>query len=270
MIFSNNDRLVSQEGFLYTRPMIVAQAKHNMEKPIKKPIEKSYAIGYHYLDGHDSDSGISDADYENLSKLRPVNPIYETKKARKILGPVWREDFSNILKWGVKVKEDYLPKTYYVAGSERALPDFQKMWGAALVSEKFKSLVEIFEPNIHQFAPVDLVWKDQNNKPVDGNWYFFIVGQNIDSVNEKLSELPPRKKVVSPRYGFEVTQGWKIRSNGGQPARIVLDKDKLAHAHIWRDGYLQGQMRASDQFKEAAISAGISGIDFGVDALEVA
>ncbi len=112
------------------------------------------------------------------------------------------------------------------------------MPGLNAVGERFKTLVESFEPGVHQFFPLELFRKD--GTPVDEPYYIFNCTVSFDSILLKHSEAKwvnldkpeeyPRLEIVSMQ-------------------KQVLSKQAIEGHHIW--SHLRQRMRGlfvSDAF----------------------
>ena len=135
------------------------------------------------------------------------------------------------------------------------------MYGMALVSSQFRDVVENIEPNVHQFAPVSII--ETGNTEASGDYFWFIVGQNIDSVNSDKSTLPERKELYAKTLDLTYTTSWVRPRPLPDDYRLCFDRRKLNGAHIWVDGYLTPERaRCSDVFKALCLEANITGIMF--------
>lgn len=221
----------------------------------KNEITGVYIVGCHSLDKLSYQSGVSDKDYANLKNIRPVEIVHD--------GPRTNPRGEKALSWGVPVLEDFIPKEYFVKGPKRPIADFAQCYEMALVSERFKAVVEALEPGVHQFFPVQLYWRGK--KPVEGQYYWFVVCNALDSVNEEHSPMPPREVIYSPRYEKDITFFWETDDSAGRSCDPVFDKVKIGGCQIWVDKYLVSGPRAyaTNLFKEACEAENITGLSLG-------
>jgi len=213
------------------------------------------------IDSLDYESGISDAAYKNLGKVLPVDERLQTPEGINLIGPIWKQDtrFTYVFNWGVPIEEEFMPNEYFLKGPVRPIADYRHMWNSALVSDKFRIIVEKFEPGVHQFFPAQVFWR--RNNPIAEKFYFFNVCNNLDSVHSGKSELPPRETIFAPAYDMEVSKPWKVRR--GIKNKIVFDRKKISGCHLWRDGYLLSRgLNCTDEFMNACLEAQILGIKF--------
>lgn len=220
-------------------------------------ITSVYIIGSHNIDDVDYESGISDEAYKNLKHIRPIDNILLTNEGRTKLGPRWNPDFRNVLEWGVPIEGEHMPKEYFFKGPVRQIADFNNMWGSALVSQKFKDVVEALEPGIHQFFPVKAYWPGK--KPVEDKFYWFHICTALDSVSEEASNLDARKVIYSPVYEKEVTRGWRNYNN----ENLVFSASDIEGLHLWQDRFLVIGPWGSGAFKNACEVNDITGISLG-------
>lgn len=222
---------------------------------------KVFTVFTERYDEIDYGSGITDAARKKLSDIRPLNAKYKSPSALKSMGPKWRPDARGtlVLGWGVKIKTEGLPRKYFRKGPKRPIPDHQQMYGMSLVSSKFRSLVEKLEPSVHQFVPVTII--EEDNIEASDNYYWFIVGQHIDSVNGNESTLPSRKKLYAKSVNVEYSSAWILPNPLPENFKLVFDRHKIGPAHIWMDSYLlQEKARCSNVFMTACLDANLSGI----------
>jgi len=223
-------------------------------------VREVYGVGHVTIDDYAYYHTLSTEDQANLEKICVIDssPDY--------IGAYYRPDGSDGLEWGMLVKADFIPKRVKKNGPKREVPDFVKCFGMAIVSEKFRQVVEALESNIHQFFPVHMHWG--NGDLVEGQFYWFVVCNSLDSVNRKHTDAPPLEygfKYFQQREGYGI---WNIRKGGGEFYRIVFDLQAINGHHIWRDKYLPENPYCSDVFKRACEAAGIVGISFGSNKLE--
>ncbi|WP_444928417.1 imm11 family protein (plasmid) [Microbulbifer sp. SSSA002] len=91
------------------------------------------------------------------------------------------------LSTGVHIDPSRFPTKAKEETKKKVIPDIFSMPGLNAVSQRFKDLVEEFEPGIHQFLPLDLFKK--TGDPIDGNFYTFNCGKRLDAVLNKHSNV---------------------------------------------------------------------------------
>ena len=111
---------------------------------------------------------------------------------------------------------------------KKRIPDVFVLGGFFAVSQRFKDLVEEFEPDIHQFFPITL--SDFDGSKVEPDYYIFNCMVAIDTILVKESGLK-----------------WTFRDHWQQPHldipardpfyRWKLSKPQIAGRHIWTDFY---------------------------------
>lgn len=104
----------------------------------------------------------------------------------------------------------------------KRLPDIFAMPGLNAVSQRFRDLVEEFEPRTHQFFPLELYYK--NGTPVEEPFFVFNCCVSFDSLLVSRSEVAWynfNDYLTSPRLNVL----WRHRN--------VLSRRAIAGRHIW-------------------------------------
>ena len=130
-------------------------------------------------------------------------------------------------KSGRPVDPTYMPTRIRRKGN-RGLPiyDVDITWGGGLhVTERFKSIVEAFEPGVHQFFPIQI---EQGGKVIAERFIFFICNR-LDTL-AKDQCVPP----VGPD-----AQYCPIHDGND---RVVFDSTKIGAHHAWHDRFTLGRM----------------------------
>jgi hypothetical protein len=113
------------------------------------------------------------------------------------------------------------------------------------VSQKFKDLVEEFEPGIHAFAP--LILERKNGERFEEQYYLFSTQQDVDCLitdndSDNFEHLWTNERGVK--------QILCRLSDGGR--NIPISKPVIAGKHLWTAGLLgQTELFVSDSFKAA-------------------
>ena len=97
-----------------------------------------------------------------------------------------------------------------------------------LLSKKFKDIIEVLEPDVHQFIPVETVGEDGRQTPVE--YFFLIVQQRAFTVDV----------YSSPQIGVEPPYGPKnmIPTSIGMPPKdgspgLVHFSERVGARHLW-------------------------------------
>ena len=214
-----------------------------------------FSYGYDFVPGE-----------KNTMRPRTLRPLREVKTWER---PRVDPRYYAVEEWGEPIDIALLPKTLLKTGPKRDCPDFLKFKGLGIVSDKFRIQVEKFEPDVHQFIPLALIW-EVDQTCVEGVFYFFNIAQSIDSVNGEHSEMPSRVIKFSEYYQKEVMELWEKRRPDGDPYKIVFDSNKIGARHIWQDEYLTTSgPYCSDTFRDSCIADDITGIGFSSESNEV-
>ncbi|XYK81537.1 MAG: imm11 family protein [Labrenzia sp.] len=143
---------------------------------------------------------------------------------------------------GFWVDPQAIPKSAYQERDKR-VPDVFPMPGCNAVNQRFKDLVEEFEPGVHQFMPIEL--RNKAGEPLTDNYYVFNCMVSVDTVLVKESGLQ-----------------WEIDEPSGQSFLdiltfkhdMVLSRPAVGDRHLWQGLYLQpissGGVFCSDAFQK--------------------
>ncbi len=152
------------------------------------------------------------------------------------------------LNLGRRLKATNVPTRFQWGGPKsRKLPDALKGRGMLLVSEKLKKTIETFEPGVHQFFPIELVFKKTGDHAA--HVYFLNICNRLDSVD--------RTRTTAPFGGVM----WRPDQSGD----IVFDLTRVGAHHLWHDKHLFNGWMISDALHDAMIDAGITGLVFHKD-----
>jgi hypothetical protein len=162
---------------------------------------------------------------------------------------------------GYWLDPETLPKqVLWGTGSKPPLPDVLPWF---TVSPRFKDLVEQFEPGVHQFVPVD-IYQSKKGEAV-ATYYWFIVGQRLDSVDRERTTFKWRAPKEDPSDGRWISEIMDTTTFEFTPipnARLVFSNDQVAGHHIWHDPHVLtfGNRLCSDAFAEALLASGMTGV----------
>src|SRR5262245_20260484 len=155
---------------------------------------------------------------------------------------------------GYRVIADRAPKKalWQAREAEYAITDIASILGQAVVSEKFRALVEKHEPGVHQFIPVDIY--DKVGGTPSSRHYWFNVCRRKDCVDAVRSKFEWKTDYSG------VTGYWDDRAH--PDSKLVFSKEKIGDMHLWVNPHLLvfKNFYASSAFVEAAKAAGITGM----------
>lgn len=150
---------------------------------------------------------------------------------------------------GFPLSPDLLPSKVVIGKKWKVLPDFFSIQGNIGVSDKFKNIIESFEPHTHQFAPLQV--SRQDGQAVAGTYFMFVICTLLDTaINAEMStviRVPADENAVAWR--FETYMGRKI----------VLNKAVIGNRHAWIDRRYR-QIFFSDDLVTALDAAKIKGL----------
>ena len=154
--------------------------------------------------------------------------------------------------------------------SQRPIPDFTKS-RCITVSERAKSVIEQFEPGVHQFIPVDFQYANTDK------WerrYFLNVCHRIDSMDNEKATMVLKTVFVAPRNAN--IYRWRPVSNfvsnneqhlipphlsSATKSKLVFSRAKIGNKHLWFDKFLGYGPYLSDELGAAFTTAGLTGLD---------
>jgi hypothetical protein len=158
-------------------------------------------------------------------------------------------DFSlGDLSLGRPIKPDYVPTKFVWGGPKnRKLPD--ALWGRGmlLVSDRLKAMIEQFEPGLHQFFPIEVVFK--SDKTSAARMHFLNVCTRLDSVDRTHTTSPMGHTMWRP-------------DKGGQ---LVFNLKQIGNHHLWHDKHIFKGWMMSDALHDAMVNEGITGLVFHKD-----
>jgi hypothetical protein len=149
----------------------------------------------------------------------------------------------------------------------RGLSDMFIVEGPVAVSERFRLLVEEFEPGMHWFAP--LIMERANGEAFDGRYWLFHIQQDVDCM---ITNNDPG--LFRDTGYFETARGTQERTlycRLTEPGRsITLSKPQVAGRHLWT-GSLLGETYGfcSEEFKTAVRKSKLNSISFRPQCSEV-
>jgi hypothetical protein len=154
----------------------------------------------------------------------------------------------NFVPQGVPMETVFLPTKIQWFGRKRQLHDVLKALRGFIVSEKFRKVIEGFEPGIHQFVPVNIVWKDGERA---GDYYWFFCCNRLDSMDREKTTMK-----------FDTELGvWDYLPDGV----YVVSQSKLGNHVIWHDSRVHGSATwITEPLKQALDASKVTGIGYRV------
>ena len=155
---------------------------------------------------------------------------------------------------GKRLQTEHIPTQIRPKRRKGRLPDYAGHALAQVCSQAFRDVVEQHDPGLHQFVPVEIVWKDGSVYEVP--YYWLIPGVRLKSLHPTLSNPPLDKH----RHYDGFTSFGKPGPGPVQPvfqAEIVKDHD------FFCEYGLTGYLYASEKLKDALTTANLTGVGFG-------
>ncbi|MEG3144630.1 hypothetical protein U1839_08180 [Sphingomonas sp. RT2P30] len=150
---------------------------------------------------------------------------------------------------GYRVEPDLVPRKILWAGGRKKIPE-AILRGFLAVSERFRDLVEQFEPNVHQLFPVD-IYKTKSGEVV-ARYYWLNVCNRIDSVDKENSNVFWQPNYIGER-GI-----WRYPDVGER--KLVFSRPKIGNRHLWYDPFLMKGINCSSAFGDAGRAADFLGL----------
>lgn len=145
---------------------------------------------------------------------------------------------------GRRVKQEFVPTKVVWGGPKRlGIPEALFGQGMQYVNQRFRDIVEGFEPGVHQFFPLEILWKDWTFAQ---DMFFFNVCNRLDSLDHELSTA-------------EISKAGFLRPETGT---WVFNKNQIGNHHIWWDKYIYKGLYVSDELRNALVEAGVTGLLF--------
>ena len=157
------------------------------------------------------------------------------------------------MKEGYRVKPESAPKGILWESDPSELPDVIANQQVLATCNRFRDLVERYEPGVHQFIPVDVFTRGINH-PIS-KYYWFVVCQRLDSVDPEHTTYE-WKLDHTGKSGF-----WSKK--GVENPKLIFSERKVAGHHIWADPHLAvfKSGLCSSLFGAAALAEGFSGLN---------
>lgn len=167
-----------------------------------------------------------------------------TNSARQPDGTSIKKDASY---QGVPVHAEHMPRTMERGGTQPLRTDIDIMSSRYYVSDRFRELIESYEPRAHQFSAVQLVYKGGAHAE---RFYWFYPCARVDGLDRQHTTHEFIDKI-----GY-----WRHVDNS---RRYVVNLAQVAGHHLWIDARLHSSsIFVSQAFKEAVEKAGLKGISF--------
>jgi len=215
-----------------------------MEK--KMPV---YTIYSDMSDEYETQGGVVDTELldGDFKKVIPVGIDFHPSAQAALMGD-GTIIYEKSAYQGVPVDLSHLPTKVQWGGGKRELSDILKTFSKFLVSKKLRDVIEKLEPQVHQFAPLELIWMQDNSHA--GDYFWFYPCNRIDSLDRELTT-----------YDFDEDIGLWKHVDGKKPVVNLL---QVGDAHIWIDPRWNtfGNLCVSEAFKQAMDAAGVTGIGY--------
>lgn len=136
------------------------------------------------------------------------------------------------------------------------LVDVFPMPGAACVSDRFRQVVEAFEPGVHEFHPIQL--RSRKGVPYEERYFLINVRQRFDCILVRGAAVDWREKLAGGLEGMPY-----LSHRSGRPP-LTASRAAIAGRHLWLNYWLQegGGVMISDALRSALMGARIRRMTF--------
>lgn len=160
---------------------------------------------------------------------------------------------------------DYIESAHQVKQTNGLLPDVFTVRTHHICNQRFRDLVESFEPGVHFFKGISM--RRKSGEPLDAH-YLWTVGRDVDCIlTEGLSRYWEPRDDGKMRFSFfDLERDAHFKKPKEDPAVIRISRDAVAGLHLWTGGMLgfdsEVKMFMSDAFYAAWRDGKFSSLDF--------
>ena len=198
--------------------------------------------------GFDDGMGVTYSMMEIDGDIRKIEYVDRTYSMGSVAGGFDNGD----LNLGRAIKSDHVPtKLLWDGPASRKLPDAMFGRGMVKVSDRIKTIIEQFEPGLHQFFPVDVYFKSTNE--LARKMFYLNICTRLDSVDRELTTCPMGSVMWRPDQGGE----------------LVFNLDQIGNHHLWHDKHILHGWMMSDALQAALVNNNITGFVFHKDKTNV-
>ena len=165
--------------------------------------------------------------------------------------PKWYYRIGDPMGWGVPVEDLHVVKRFrWHAGT---VIDFHNWNSYRFVSERFKSVVELFEPGLHQFFPVDFVGV---RGALTAKMYVLVPNVALRCFSKLSIGYYP---IGWDKWGDHI---WHLEESCRRSHRIYEDRPTKGH-HLWVAVDVGNRpVMVSNELKNAMVRAGLTNLEF--------
>jgi hypothetical protein len=200
----------------------------------------------------------------DMSKVRPVDRSVDFG---------FPEQFgANWFRYGRRVSLDHLPTRWRainssgrpVARSRIDLPDLDSTHRASIVSQRFREIVERFEPGVHQFEPFRAVFARDEEE--DRPFFIMVPCQRVvisldhERTRPPMRQFPERPELMKP----DPAKPLHFFASGTSTTdwAPVFLREAVAGRHLFCTADFSGYLFVSADLREALEGAGLQGTTF--------
>lgn len=168
------------------------------------------------------------------------------------IAPKWYHQSHSIFRWGAWVDPRFVMTKFAWRGSGQ-IPDFHSFGHETFVSHAARELIESFEPEVHQFLPVDIIGP---RRRILEKQFLLVPGQAI------------RCFAVGISYGYQAIgqdpndRIWH-QQGSCRDCRPIFEDEAVEHKHLWIPiDFWKQDFFVSDRLRIALVDSGLSGFKF--------
>ncbi|QDG76858.1 DUF1629 domain-containing protein [Labrenzia sp. PHM005] len=143
---------------------------------------------------------------------------------------------------GRAVKGDHVPTRIEWSNKKHPPYDVFRLEGLIVVSDTVKDIIEELEPDVHQFFPIAVVYKDGS---LARQMYFFNICNRLDTMDRERATVTFDRVFWRPETGD-----------------FAFSKAAIGARHAWKDKHLSYGLFLSDAAKTRMEQSGVTGITF--------
>ena len=142
---------------------------------------------------------------------------------------------------------DNMPKVLLAPKPRKFWPDaFTAKNGLYVVSERAKKIIELLDPEVHQFFP--LLLQTKRGIEIDGPWFAMIVYAKQDSILVEKSRVSINVNFPDTNCSFY---------GDSNPEDVIVDPKRQSNLNLWREQKFMGSLLGSGTLVEHLKGEGV-------------
>lgn len=145
---------------------------------------------------------------------------------------------------GRALKPDHIPTKFRWGGAAAQMPDIMLSHSVILISDKARGIIEVLEPSVHQFFPLETWCRGNQPGP---RMYLLNICNRLDSVDHAKTTKP-----------FDREIAWRNE----KPGELVFSLAQIGSHKLWHDRHIFDNLYFTDDVKAAFEAARITGVKY--------